>query len=163
MSLYDTSPEPPQTYEVIDDLVSTLEADSGLSTALGTNGQVFGQRKFLEYTNDPDRALPGRLIVVREPVQPGGRPEGESRYDHMPVQIMAHVSELDENVADIDKWLSEVHTAIHQVIVGTSPSVTQGAIELPIERRIKPSGAAYDAETQHWYSSAEYRLVLKPA
>lgn len=149
--IYEADIVPAQSYEAIETVASRLRLDSPLEGGLGGAGRIYAHRV------PHDKA--DRYLVVREPVIPGGRPEGFTRVDALPIQIMA---ECHEGHPNPDWWLSAIHARVYEVLTGLRLALDHGETLLPLVRRSRPSGAAYDADDHAYYSSAEYRTSLGP-
>lgn len=148
MSLYAVTSPPVQSNEVVSAAAALLSGGAGKPSDLS----IYEHRQ----PEDPGT----NWGIVRELVEPGGRFESENRFDPVPVQVMFEL--LRTFQADPDAWLQDAHAWAFGLLVGQTLDVDSGASLLPIERRSRPSGAAYDADTDTFYSTAEYLAPMKP-
>lgn len=145
---YAVLPAPVKTHEVVEAVALLLSGGSGKPANLS----VYEHRQ-------PDNHA-DRFIVVREPQVLGGRRESQSRVDVVQVQVMVEIRSGVE--PDPDKYLADAHAWAFTKIVGQAVSFTSGSAALKAERSMKPGPAAYDADTDTLYSTAEYLVVVKP-
>lgn len=146
--LYETTPAPVQTDEVVSAVYALLNGGAGKPSDLS----MYKQRVPSE---------PGDMWgVVREVIEPGGRFESENRFDPVPVQVMF---ELKEGVQDDpDGWLQDAHAWAFGLLVGQTLTLASGESLLPIERRYRPSAAAPDTDDKTFYSTATYLAPVTP-
>ena len=148
MSLYSVIDPPVQSDEVVTAVHALLQNGAGKPSDLT-----------IHKGRQPE-TLGGMWGIVREVVEPGGRFESENRFDLVPVQVMFEVKEGVQD--DPDAWLQDAHNWAFGLLVGQTLSLSSGDSLLPIERRYRPSGAAYDAETFSFYSTATYLCPVTP-
>lgn len=156
MSYYDPTITPPRPSEVTSWVRDTLAADMDLqaAVALGGAGRVYR----LQPGTQPDR-----FLVVRQRKPAGGRVQSLSRKDAPVVQVMSECTEtLFTDFEDIDEWHTYVQELVFKALVGQKPTLSNGDAVLPFERITVPSEAAYAADTESYYSTAEYQNVIGP-
>lgn len=153
MGLYDATINPAQTFEVVQAVRDLL---AGSANVVTTGGIENADNVFAFYSEG--NPLPDRYLIVRERAQVGSRIQSISGRDVVPIQVEAVISRHNPNP---HQWLSAIHDRVYSTLVNQKPTLTRGAMELPISRELVPSPPELDEDVDEWFSTALYYAPVK--
>lgn len=163
--LYSTTLAPPQSYLAVEAIHALL---AGSANIVATNW-IDATTDIYKYQHD--EGFSGRILVVREQQQLGGKIAGLTKRENVGVQVMAQIRATLANGQKDDlthRWLYSIHKRIEDVLVGQTLSLDPSdnlpgthTVALPVMLDQYNSVPTYDADDDVWYSTAMYQVTLK--
>jgi len=160
--LHESANLPVADEEAVDKIADLIEADSPLMNSFVPEGASAVHRHHREAYDGAD-AVPDRMLVVRSRSDVGARPDSMDGTAVHPIQVMSDSAQtILDGAKDPYRWHVEVHRRIATVLLEQFPSFTDGTVQSPIRRSVKPTSPRLDSASGRLFSTAIFSLATSP-